>query len=208
MLQIELVKTRLQALLDGNTVSGRLLLDRLRVIDESSRKTAAYCDSKYTPFYYHLGKILTPTSMMEIGFNLGLLSSCFLKSCKTVERYLGFQEKKDDFYSPRLALANLRDSHRGGEIEIYVGKPTDDEFTQKISPKTWDLVILNEEEGFDKHLFYLDSLWPCISEDGIIVSEYIQRHQPAGEAFAAFCESKNRKPVIFDTRYGTGLVQK
>lgn len=205
--KLETIRAKTQHLLDNNKVSGRLLLDRMRLLDESSRKTAAYADPKYTPFYYHLGKVIDPTTMIEIGFNLGLLSSCFLKSCKTVRKYLGFQEKKEVYYSPRLGIANLRDNYKG-EFDIYVGNPTDEEFTQKISPNSWDLVILNDEAGFDKHLLYLDLIWPYVSEQGIIVSEYVDRHTPAREAFSAFCTSKNRVPVSFDTRYGTAIVQK
>ena len=206
-MKIETVKQQIQPMLDAAQVSGRLLLDRLRVIDEGSRKTAAYADPRYAPFYYHLGKVLEPKSMLEMGFNLALLGSCFLKSCKTVEKYLGFQEKPEGYFSPRLGTANIRSNYKG-KMDVYVGTVLDDEFTQKISPNSWDLVILNEEAGFDKHLLHLDLLWPHVSENGIVVAEYIGRHTPAREAFEAFCESQNRVPVTFDTRYGTGLVQK
>jgi hypothetical protein len=204
---LESIRTKLQRSLISGVISGRLLLDRMRLLDESSRKSAAYADHRYAPFYYHLGKFVSSKSMIEVGFNLGLLGCCFLKSCKTVERYLGFQQKSDAFYSPRLGIANIRDNHKG-LADIYVGEVTDEEFTQKISPNSWDLVIINEEVGFDKHLLYLDVIWPYVSEQGIIVSEYIDRHTPAREAFDAFCKSKNRVSMKFDTRYGTALVQK
>jgi predicted O-methyltransferase YrrM len=208
MQELESLKGQIQTLLNNNRLSGKVLLDNLRVIDESSRKTGAYTDSKYAPFYYQLGKVLNPTSMIEVGVSLGLLSTCFFKSCKTVKRFIGFQEKTNEYYSPRLALSNIKDFCRAKEIEIYVGKITDNEFTQKISPNSLDLVILNVEVGFDKQLAYLDFLWSYMSDRGIIVSEYIERHTPAKEAFFAFCESKNRTPAVFKTRFGSGLVQK
>lgn len=207
MQDINLLPSLLKPALDSGLVSGRMLLDRMRFLDEASRMSAAYSDPKYAPFYYHLGKHLSPKSMIEMGFNLGLLGACFLKSCKTVERYLGFQEQTEGYYSSRLGMANLRSSYKG-KTDIYVGTVLDEGFTQKISPNPWDLVILNEEVGFDKHLLRLDLLWPHVSENGVIVSEYIGRHTPAREAFEAFCLSQNRVPVVFDTRYGTGLVQK
>ena len=194
-------------MLDSRLISGRMLLDRMRVIDESSRRTAAYADPMYTPFYYHLGKFLTPTNMLEVGFSLALLGSCFLKSCKTVKKYLGFQEQTAQYFSPRMGIVNVHSNFKG-EIDVYVGDMQDEEFTEKISPNSWDLVILNEEASFDKHLLHLDLLWPYVSENGIVVAEYIGRHTPAKEAFEAFCESQNKVPVIFETRYGTGLVQK
>lgn len=207
MLPLDSIKDTLQPLLDKNLVSGRILLDRLRVIDETSRKSAVYSDGRYSGFYYHLGKIISPKSMLEIGFNLGILSCCFLKSCKTVKQYFGFQEKKEEFYSPSLGVANLHDNYKEF-AHIYVGKITDEEFVDKLSPNSLDLIILNEEVSFDKHLLYLDFAWPYLSEYGIIVAEYTNRHNPARDAFNAFCGSKNRIPVKFATRYGTALVQK
>ena len=61
----------------------RIFLDRMRVLDEDSRKTSAYNDPKYIPFYYWLGTLIKPKSLVEIGFRLGLFSGNFLKSCKT-----------------------------------------------------------------------------------------------------------------------------
>jgi len=201
------IRDAVQPLLDSGLVSGRLLLDRMRVLDEYSRKTAPYSDHKYSPTYYHLGKFIKAESLMEIGFNLGLLSSCFLKSCKSVSKYLGFQSKKGDFYSSRLGECNVRDNYKG-EFHFHLGKLTDGDFLRKVSPKSWDVVIINDEVGFDDHLTYLDFSWEHLSDNGIIVAEYVVRHTPAREAFKAFCESKSRNPVFLDTRYGTGLVQK
>jgi len=193
--------------LNSGLLSGRVLLDRMRLLDETSRKSAAYADHRYVPFYYYLGELIQPESMIEVGFYLGLLSAAFLRSCKTVERYLAFQEPREQYYSPRIGKANVRDVYRG-PFDIYIGEVHDDEFTVKISPNSWDLIILNDETGYDKHLLYLDFVWPYLSENGLIVSEYITRHEPAKEAFFAFCAGKNREPLVFDTRYGTGIVQK
>jgi hypothetical protein len=95
MQNIDLLNLKLlvESDLNSQLISGRNLLDTLLVIDESSRKTAAYVDHRYAPFYYHLGKYIQPESMIEIGFDLGLLSSCFLKSCHTVKNFIGFKEK-------------------------------------------------------------------------------------------------------------------
>jgi hypothetical protein len=193
--------------LETGTVSGRAVLDRFRVIDEESRKTAAYLDHRYAPFYYHLGKRIRPKSLMEIGFTLGLLAGPFFVSCKTVERFVGFKEPSKDFLPTRLGKANIRQVFKG-QAEYCVGNLYDSEFAHIFSPNSWDCIILNDETVYDKHLEYLDAVWPCLSEGGLIVAEYIDRHAPAGDAFLAFCESKNRRPQVFATRYGTGIVQK
>ena len=107
----------------------------------------------------------------------------------------------------RIGKANIKLKFKG-EANFYIGSLHDQEFLDTFSPNSWDLVILNDETVYDKHLEYLDAAWPHVSEHGLIVAEYIDRHIPARDAFHAFCKSKNRQPVVFDTRYGTGLLKK
>lgn len=185
-----------------------IFLDRMRVIDEESRKSFAYNDATYVPFYYWLGTCLNSTSMIEIGLRLGLLSGNFVKSCKTLKRFFAVQEiKNDEFYSPRLAKSNIRDSYKG-ETFIHIGNLNDDIFETKYKAVEFDLAIINEETDYDKHRYYFDLLWPQISDNGIIVAEYLKKHRPAGMAFKDFCKSKNREPVYVDTNYGVGLIKK
>lgn len=193
--------------LNGQIISGKVLLDRFRVIDESNRKSSVYLDHKYAPFYYHLGKYIKPLSMGEIGFDLGLLTCSFLTSCKTVKRFVGIKEPTSEFVSNRLGKANLRNVCKC-ESNFFIGNIYDEMTSEILSSQKWDLFIINEEFLYDKHLEYLDIVWSHLADEGIIVSEYIERHKPAKEAFFAFCESKNRQPVSFKTRYGTGIVQK
>lgn len=198
---------KLTADLDTGAISGRVLLDRLRLIDESSRKTAAYLDHRYAPFYYHLGKYVVPEAVMEIGFDLGLLSASFFTSCKTAKTFFGYRETSPEYIPTRLGKANVGLRFKG-EMVFYTGHLYDEDFLRIFSPNPWDLIILNDETVYDKHLEYLDAVWPHVSEHGLIVAEYIDRHVPARDAFLAFCESKNRQPAVFETRYGTGIMQK
>lgn len=193
--------------LDSGTISGRVILDRLRLIDENSRKTAPYLDHRYAPFYYHLGKHIEPLSVMEVGFSLGLLSASFFTSCKSTQKFFGYKQNSSDFTPIRIGKSNINLRFKG-ESYFHIGNFYDQEFIDIFSPNLWDLIILNDETVYDKHLEYLDVIWPQVSEHGLIIAEYIDRHAPARDAFFAFCESKNRKPIIFETRYGTGLLQK
>jgi predicted O-methyltransferase YrrM len=201
------IESDLKKDLNSQTISGKLLLDRFCVIEESSRKTAAYLDHKYAPFYYYLGKYIQPENVMEIGFNLGLLTASFFRSCKTANKFLGFKENSSDYIPVRLGKRNIRLVFKK-EINFYVGNLYDQEMEKLFSSENWDLIFLNEETVYDKHLEYLDFVWDRLNEHGLIVSEYITRHTPAKEALFAFCESKNRKPLLFSTRYGTGILQK
>lgn len=191
--------------LNSQKISGKLLLDRLCIIEESSRKTSAYLDHKYAPFYYYLGKNLPAESFLEVGFSIGLLSCCFLTSCKTTKTFLGFKEKEKEFIPTRIGKVNIRKFLK--KIEIYTGNLYDEELYKKIEKK-WDIILINEEKSFDKQLEYLETFWPFVSNNGIVIVEYVNSHKPSKESLMAFCESKNLKPKIFNTRYGTGLIQK
>lgn len=199
------IEPKLKRDLEIGSISGRIILDRLRLIDEDSRKTAPYLDHKYAPFYYHLGKYIGPKSFMEIGFDLGLLSCSFLTSCKTVEQFFGYRDEPS--VATRVGKSNLKLRFKG-RSEYYSGSMVNEEFQNCLSTSKWDLILINNETSYDKHLQYLDSVWSSTAEFGLIIAEYLNRHQPANEAFLAFAQSKNRKPIFFNTRYGTGIIQK
>lgn len=200
------MKRILEEKLDKN-LPARVFLDRMRVIDEESRQTAAYNDPKYVPFYYWLGEQVQPDSIIEVGFRLGLFSATFLRACKSVKKMLAFQEKTTTFYSPKLGKANVRD-HYKGPLDIYVGSINDVAFEQKLTENQWGLAIVNEEVGYDRHREYLDALWSNLQLDGLIVMDYVTRHKPAGEAYFDFCKAKNRSPITIATRYGVGIIRK
>lgn len=206
-LDIHSIETKLRSDLEIGSISGRVILDRLRLIDEDSRKTAPYLDHKYAPFYYYLGKYISPKSMIEMGFDLGLLSCSFLTSCKKVERFFGYREESPNFVPLRIGKSNIKLRFKG-HADFYLGKMHDFHFQKVISDSKWDLVLVNDETAYDKHLDYLEIIWDHVSEFGCIVCEYLDRHEPAKEAFDAFSHSKNRKPIFFKTRYGTGIIQK
>lgn len=206
-MELETLKNLLDKDLSLLTLSGRSILDRFRVVDDKSRKTAPYLDHRYAPFYYYLGKHIQPKNVMEIGFNLGLLSGSFLISCKTVKNFFGFKLISNNFIPTRLGKSNIKMVFKGNK-KFFEGNLYENDFFDEFGKNLWDLIIINDENVYDQHLEYLEIVWPQISENGLIVAEYIHSHKAAGDAFLAFCESKNRQPLIFKTRYGTGIVQK
>ena len=192
--------------LKAQRISGRVLLDRLCVIDENSRKSPAYLDPNFAGFYYHLGKKIQAQSMLEIGFDLGLLSASFLISCTTVKKFVGFCESDKGFIPTRLGKRNIKRVMKGIR-ECYVGSLYDQDFQPYISGGL-DLVIITAEKNYDKHLEYFDFIWPNLNENGIIVIDNLLKNIPSKQAYMAFVKSKNREPMTFKTRYGTGLIQK
>lgn len=206
-IEVQNLKEKINHDLRQQVIGGRALLDRFCVIDEESRKTPAYADPIYAGFYYHLGKSLQPQNVLEIGFDLGLLSGSFFISNKTTKRFLGFREKSKEFASVRLGRQNIKKVMKG-QRDFYIGGLYDEEFHRLFGSCQWDLVILTDEAKYDKNLEYLDFVWSQISPQGVIVCEYLSRTPAVKDAFLAFCNNKSRDYAIFQTRYQTGLIQK
>lgn len=202
---IQEIKQSIDSDLAKGLVSPRILLHDFLLLTEDSRRTPAYLDPTYTPFYYHLGKYIEPKNVLEIGLRLGLLSGCFFRSCKTAEYFAGFQTESSEFYSTRLAVKNITRNFRG-KVATQIGKPED--LKVVIASEKWDLVIVNEELGYDTHREYLELVWGQVNLGGIIVVDYVNQHEPAGKAFKDFCKVVNREPTYLKTRYGVGLVQR
>lgn len=186
----------------------QVFLDRMRVIDEDSRQSFAYNDHTYVPFYYWLGTILNPHTMIEVGLRLGLLSGNFLKSCKSVNKFLAIQEVcSGEYYSSRLAKANIKDNYKG-DFYFYAGNIDDDISVAKLRSMEFDLAIINEETSYDRHRLYFDLIWPQMSVDGLIVVEYADKHKPSSLALKDFCTSVNLEPIYINTTYGVALIRK
>lgn len=201
------IKSYIEAKLKKQLPS-QVFLGKMRVIEEESRQSFAYNDHTYVPFYYWLGTILEPKTMIEVGLRLGFLSGNFLKSCKTVKRFVAIQETKaGEYYSSRLARANVKDNYKG-ETYIHVGRVEDEIFTTKLKSMEFDLAIINEETSYDRHRLYFDLLWPQISHDGLVVVEYVDKHKFSALAVKDFCVSLNIEPIYIDTTYGVALIRK
>lgn len=205
-ISLDILQKEINLSLEKQAISGRYLLDRFCVIDESSRKSPPYLDPRYAPFYYYLGKYLRPIKMIEIGFDLGLLSSSFLLSCKTVEHFFGFKETvKEKFFSNRIGTTNLKKVYKK-ERFFYEGEIFDNEFEKNLRSKKWDIALINEEKEYDKQLQYMETLWKNVNKNGVLVVEYIKSHKHSKEAFKSFVENKNLPYLEFQTRYGTGVI--
>jgi len=200
------IKDFLEKELKKQLLSGRVMLDRFRVIDEESRKSSVYNCTKYVQPYYHLSKLIQPKSMVEFGFKLGFFSASFLKGCKTVSNLFLYQEQMQGF-SQKLGIANVRDNYKN-IIFCHVGSIFDDRFLVNFKKNKFDLAIINEELSYDKHRDYLDVIWDQLNSDGLIAMDYINRQKACKEAYFDFCKSKNRPETVVDSRYGIGLIMR
>lgn len=200
------IKKNIDHELSVQKICGKIILDRFCVIDESSRKSPAYIDPNFSVFYYHLGKFIEPHSMLELGFDIGLLSCAFLTGCKTVNKFFGVRENTQEFMSMRLGKQNIKRAMKG-QRDFYMGSIYDNQIEPYLIGG-YDMILVTDEKNYDKQLEYCDFSWNNLNENGVVVFEYLDRNPASKKAFSAFCKSKNREGVYFKTRYGTGLMQK
>lgn len=183
----------------------RLLLSKFRFIDEQSRYSRACLDHDYLPFYYYLGKNICAKSLVEIGFGLGLHASMYFMACPGVETYLAAQEPPEEYYSPRLGKANIKQTYRR-PFTVHVGPIYDEKFIDQLKQQKWEMAFVNEKREYDTYLLWLNTLWDVMSDGGLIFMDYTTLHKKAERAYHDFCIIKNRKPYVFPTRYGVGVV--
>ena len=120
--------------------------------------------------------------------------------CKTVEKFVAFQEAKEEYYSPRIGRGNVKRHYRG-EIQAHVGHTFDD-------LNKYDLVLITEEFTYDKYREYLDLIWPQLNEGGLLSIEYLNKNKATKRAYFDFCKVVNRKPETISTKYEVGLIKK
>lgn len=207
-MNLERLKADVEKRLAAGLVGPRVLLDRMRLIDEDSRRSPQYQDPNYLPFYYHLAKCVSPASVLHIGLNLALPLCCFLRGSNSAKRCMGLQIRSRDFYSPRLAIANVRDvKGRSFPAGFHIGDVTDEAFLRLVSAGV-DLAMITEKVESSRLSDFLEVSWQSLSLDGVMVLDRASAGSAEGRIFADFCRSKNRDFVFFDTRYGTALAMK
>lgn len=186
--------------MDKGLISSTILLGNAKLLDESSRNSAAFLDLYYFPFYYHLGSQIAPENVLQIGSVAGLQAMCFLRSCKTVKYWTALYEA-DGFLPVNIIRSNIT-SYLKGICNIFVGNI--DFLNEKVSDKAWDLSILSSPF---KDMNNLNLLWKYLKPGGLLLADYINDDE-CKEVFDKFCKIKNRQPVFFRTRYGTGIIER
>jgi hypothetical protein len=200
------IERQLNLDLRNNIINGKVILNKFRLINENNRKSPAYLDHRYAPFYYHLGKYFQPESFFEIGFSLGLLSGSFLTSCKITKYFFGFNESQENL-PLRLGKSNIKLVFNG-QADFYLGKSFDQDFLNKANQRKWDLVLIDKESGYDKCLEFFEIGWQNLKDDGLMLVEHTNHNRSVLTALKDFLDSKNRTFLNFETRYGTAMIQK
>jgi hypothetical protein len=184
------------------------LLAQAKMLDAASRDTPAFNDTRYFPFYYHLGVELgylgdlplRPKRVCQIGSKLGLIGACFMKGCDSVEEWSAM-ESYDEYPPASLIRSNLRLNGKA-KVDFMM-------LNETLMKQEWpmDLAMLTEKYESDKVSEYLEFFWKRLSPEGLLVVDYIE-DDAVREPFKSFCRVKNREPEVFDTRYGVGIIKR
>jgi hypothetical protein len=202
------ITSQIQAKLDKKLPS-HAFLRKVRLLAEIDRHSSAYTDPSYLPAYYWLGRFLRSTNLLEIGFRLGLNSRTYLSARPGTQRLVAFQDKGEDFYSPKLGKANVRDYFRG-ELEVYLGDWEDGGWQGLLRGTTYDLVLVNDEYGYDRLRGCLDEVWKQTVPGGVVVADFLNYGVTTDRAIGVgdFARSVGRQVYRLDTRYGLGMIEK
>ena len=174
------MKVEIEKDIQKGLVGSKILLSGSVCPDINSTNSFEFQDKRYLPFYYHLGKHIKPEKVLQVNPKLGLVASCFLKSCNSVNKW----DVLGDF--DRFIYSNL-----SKKVELSFLKETKD---------LYDLCLITGDFSREQ----LSLVWPLIKSEGFLVVDYIKDN----DVFQEFVGTQSRDLSYFDTRYGVGLVKK
>ena len=207
MIKMSTIQKDLQSHLNKKLITGKVLLQNCKFVDENSRKTPAYHDPLYSPFYFHLGKYIKPKTVFSWNFSLGFLEKCFFMSNKETEYFMAFRNKDDVYFSPRMGSYNVKKCYKN-DFYFLNDSIYSDELHSKLTSKKWECFFITDQNSYDDLLYMLELSWENINENGIIVVEYVKDLKKMKNAFYAFAKNYDTEPIVYNTRYGTGILQK
>ena len=200
---VEKVRTSFKS----SALSAQCLLAKFKYLPPDVTNRTFFYDPKYYPFYFHLGRHVTAENVLDMSLAGGLPLSCFLLGKTGTENVLAFQRQSVDFYSPRMATHNVRAVYRR-RLSAHVGAMDDVTFQKKLQSYDWNAVLMTERLPYDECLGYLRVIWSSVASGGIIILDYVNYDKSMGQAYHDFAKTSNRDTVIFDTKYGVGLICK
>jgi hypothetical protein len=138
-----------------------------------------------------------------LGFDLGLQAACLLKGCDAPESAHCVQPRSESFYSPRLAVSNVRAAAgRRFPLQVRVGEP-DGDFLR--SCEGVDMAVVTQEMNSDALMECMGLCWGLLAPGGHLCVDRLC-HRDSARVFRDFCKSRGCESSLFDTRYGSGIA--
>lgn len=173
--------------------------------DESIRNSIEFLDPKNYPFYYKFGQSIFCKNLFQIGTEYGVETGCFCSGCDMLNEVLIFT-KPVDYLTSKLISGNVKKIMHGA-FKHYQGDLYDDALLDSVLKNKWDIIFIHTKNS--KELYeYLNFAWEICGHDKLILCDFVSFNEEMAEIFSNFCFSKNREKMIFNTRYGTGLIEK
>jgi len=145
------------------------------------------------PFYYHLGKYISPSNVLNLDFDSGVKDLCFLTNCKSVNNYVGICSYSD--LIEKLGRYNVRLVYEK-DINIYKN------ILEAVESNHWDLVF---SENVDTVLKYSKDVWQKMSQDGLLI---IDRSYDKQSDIESLSKLINRESYYVEGRYGINIFVK
>jgi hypothetical protein len=193
--------------LETTPLSPKLFLSRFKIGVDSL--PVLFTDPTYLPLYYYLGRLLPQTkNLLEIGFDLGMPSGCFMSGCPGIEFFLAFRKAvSEGYHTKRLGVSNIHNIWKK-RFDLWVGNETDPEFVKSVLGRKWDCVLVGDARAEEKTIkAYLNLVWNQMADGGLVIVDYLVS-EPVREAYNSFCKSNNREPFVLKTFRSTGMLQK
>lgn len=191
-------KESLQIKLESYLVDSGILLGTCKLLDSASKSAPAFMDRKYFPFYYYLGCLTSPTRVFQFGSKLGLIGACFMQGCKTVEHWVAV-DPPEPKPPHQIIQSNLSKYCKGEAHALDLGG------TLLTTERDLDMGLVTEKYPKEKFVEHLEFLWEHLRPEGLLVADYID-DDAVRDSFEGFCRVKNRKPDVYKTRYGVGIL--
>jgi hypothetical protein len=122
----------------------------------------------------------------------GLIAHCFLQSCHTVQQW--------NYVSPAPFCSVIE-----GNTAIYLRR--DYSLIRRMpeigTHDMFDLIIISQPYAESEYIDQLNSLWTHLNPQGLLVADYIK-----DISLDRFCEEREVRPVIFDTRYKIAIFER
>jgi hypothetical protein len=193
--------------LSKRMMSSRTVLSGMSLVGDESSMGPSYQDPAYFPYYFHLGRVLRPSRMLCVGFDLGLQAGCVLQGCDSPDSMFAIQPSPSHHYSARIAVSNVkRAGGRGFPLSVYVGGIEDDSFPG-IAPSSFDLAFVTCFMPPDPMMNHLHFCWQSLSEGGFLSVDRLSESS-SEDIFKDFCKARNVDFRLFPTRYRSGIVRK
>lgn len=188
--------------LDKQLMDPKILLGTAKFLTPSAKESPLCGNSRYFPFYYYLGTLTSPQTVVQIGSRLGLVGNCFMQGCKTVTSWLALDGFAYGNHPPVSVIKNNLQMHCTGAAESL---PLVNDNLKESGEPYIDMGIISEKYDPEDLELYLEFFWRHIKPEGLLVVDYIA-FEAAKQVFNGFCRVKNREPDLFDTHYGVGIV--